>query len=113
MIKEDTKIMFDDDIVEYKTNIEGWVGIKSRRFFGKDGEALARFNECTHKTCECGNTMGRSYTKCQSCRVVGGNKRYKEREYRDIEFPVYSDLADQYFGTADDLEIYVYDTNYE
>ena len=43
------KVMYDaDDIVEYRTNIEGWVD-KNGRFWGKD-ENMARYHICTHKT---------------------------------------------------------------
>lgn len=109
------KIMYDaDDIVEYKTNIEGWVD-KNGRFYGKGerGEEMARYNICTHKKCECGESMEKYYTKCKSCIAKSNIERYESLEYKELTFPVCIYRDDTYFWDEDELNDYLYEINEE
>lgn len=111
MIKE--KVMYDaSNIVEFRTNIEGWVGTKSGLFYGKD-EGRARYNECTHKTCDCGNAMKKGWLKCETCRKKTVEEQYQALEYRELEFPVVIFRDDTYFWNEEELGDYIYDNNEE
>ena len=104
------KIIYDSDgIVEYRTNIEGWVG-KDGRFYGKD-EHSARYANCTHVKCDCGNIMSRGYTKCDTCRSSAVWDKFLALE--SIEWDGKSMMAtyddDKFFRDWDDVYEYCYD----
>lgn len=90
----------------YRTDIKGWVS-RTGRFFGDD-ERLARFDGCTHRTCEdCGGPAEKSYIACVECRGKRAVARYlamPKKEW-DGHGYVYSEAADEYFD-ADQLKEY-------
>jgi len=113
-VSEKEKVMYDaEGIVEYKTNIKGWVG-KDGRFYG-ESEHLARYANSTHKKCECGKVMNKGYTKCDSCRHKAMVAAYKALEFQkwDGESPVCLYDHDEYFWAEDDIELYCEDHDIE
>jgi hypothetical protein len=68
-------IMYDsDEAATYKKNLSGWVSSQGR-FFGEK-EDVARYDGCTHKTCECGNPCEKSWIRCKSCRDLRAAEKY-------------------------------------
>ena len=101
------KVMYDDpDIVEYKTDIKGWVG-KNNMFYGKD-EHLARFANSTHKLCDCGKIMCNGWTKCEWCRAKSDTERYYKLPYKewDGKAPLVLHDSDEYFFDEDAIHVY-------
>jgi hypothetical protein len=110
-MKEENVIMYDSpEAATYVKNIEGWID-KDRRFFGKgdDGERMARYSSCTHKTCDCGNIMQKGYTKCEDCRRKASVERYNALPFKewDLSEPVCTWDGDKYFFNIEDLEEYM------
>ncbi|WP_343320256.1 hypothetical protein [Sphingobacterium multivorum] len=107
-------LMYDsDEIVTYRTDIKGWVG-KDGRYYG-DGEAaehMARWSNCTHTKCSCGNIIiSRSYSDCQSCRETKWALKYDS--YPIVKWDGETPLAifndDVYFFSLDDILSYCED----
>lgn len=67
------KLYDDPNLVEYRTDLEGWTGADKLYYGkGKEGEHRARYANATHKKCECGNV----YPKNEWCNVCSENKKY-------------------------------------
>jgi hypothetical protein len=110
-MKTKEEIMYDDPtIVEFRTNIEGWVSLKDGRFFGKgdQGEHMARYHASTHSKCECGATMSKGWLKCKSCRHKKAMENYRALPLIewDGKTPLCLYWDDEYF--FDDDAIYDY-----
>lgn len=108
-VKEKPVLNTDPDIVEYRTNIEGWVG-KDGRFYGKN-ESAARYANSTHKQCSCGDITSKHRTECESCWSKKSLAKYYARpeiEW-DGETPLYSEACDEYFYDADAISEYSID----
>jgi hypothetical protein len=104
-------ILYEDpSIVEYRTDIKGWVGSNNKRYYGdmEDSEHLARYDSCTHKRCKCGNLMRKHFTLCKVCREKKEKERYYKRPYKIYkpDMVVYSDLYDEYFFDYDEIMDY-------
>lgn len=107
-IIEDKIIMYDSPEAAQVITLTGWVSGGDNRFFYKD-EHLARWSGCTHLKCDCGNTMKKSYTKCENCRYSLEFERYLKLPYVewDLVTPVVERGGDTYFFNVDDLEEYM------
>lgn len=102
--------MYDSsDAAKYITNIEGWVS-STGRFFGKgkDAEHMARYEGCTHKTCECGGVAKKGFTKCEKCFYKASLDRYEMLPYQKyMGEPVFSWDHDEYFYSEEDIIDYL------
>lgn len=79
---EQKTIMYESaEAATFKTGLEGWVS-SDGRFWGKD-EHIARFAGSTHKKCDCGNVISKSYTLCDVCRDVRSAERYMALEHKE------------------------------
>jgi hypothetical protein len=78
-------------------------------------EETARYNNCTHKLCECGKPMGKFYTKCESCRQISARERYLKLPFKEWDFkePVVVVDGDDYFFNLDDLNDYMDENHME
>jgi len=96
----------DEDIVEYRINIEGWVG-RDGRFYGKD-KNLAIYANSTHKKCEKGHIYGKSWLKCQECQEAERPSKYLQLQYKEWDkiTPLNLYMTDKYFFNIDDIEEY-------
>lgn len=105
-------VMYDDPgIVEYRTNIEGWVS-KGGVFYGKN-EHLARWANCTHKKCECGNVFTKAYNVCEECRTKKDEDKYNALPHEEYNGePVFSRCGD-FFYSEDDLTDHMVDNDLE
>jgi len=96
----------DSNLVEYKTDIKGWVG-KDGRFYGKEKD-LAIYANSTHKKCDKGHIFKKSWISCPDCRELELPEKYlrlKEIEWNK-ETPLCLFDTDTYFWNID--EIYDY-----
>ncbi len=108
---DDIIILGDESVIEYKTNIEGWVG-KDGKYYGKSDVAkqTALYANSTHRKCSCGNLF-KINAYCESCR----EKRFKERflELEEVEWDGESALVcfddDRYFYSLEDAHEYCED----
>jgi hypothetical protein len=66
-MEEEIKLFDDTNLVEYRTDLEGWTG-PDKLYYGKgeEGERRARNANCTHKKCECGNVYKKN-SYCNKC----------------------------------------------
>lgn len=107
-MQEPTIMYESDEAATFKTGLSGWVSAKGR-FYGKN-ENLARYDGCTHKLCDCGNTMSKGWTKCDDCRAKASDERYEAmpfKEWDDEPLVLFGD--DRYFWSIDDLIDYAED----
>lgn len=78
-------------------------------------EAMARYDSHTHKICDCGNKMGKGWTKCESCRRIASNERYAKMPFQEWDGKtmvcIYGD--DKYFRDADEVQEYCEDSEIE
>lgn len=111
MSKHD-KIILDTEpgIVEYKTNIEGWVG-KDGNFYGND-KRRAIYANSSHIKCDKGHIHKKSWSKCPFCKELELPEKYLRFEFKewDQKTPlcVY-DTDSEYFFNVDDVEDYIID----
>ncbi len=98
-------VLDTDDSAAKLITVTGWVS-RDGRFFG-DNEESARYAGCTHKSCDCGNSMTKGWTKCDSCRSKSAAERYKALPFQewDWEVPVCDD--DEYFFSAEAIDDYL------
>jgi len=107
---EEDKIILDTDpsIIEWKTNIEGWVG-KDGRFYGKEKD-FAIYCNCTHKKCNKGHIYGKSWTNCPTCRDESLPEKYLQMPFKewDGKTMLYQyDSTDKYFQDEEDVRNYI------
>ena len=97
----------DPSIVEYKTNIKGWVG-KDGRFYGED-KGLAIYANSTHKKCDEGHIYSRGWISCPECEAAKRPTKYMQMPFKewDGETPLCLYMSDQYFFSSDDIEDYL------
>lgn len=109
MKAEEKVVLSTSDEAARIMTVTGWVD-RSGRFWGND-ERMARYCGATHMVCECGNVHEKTWTKCQTCRDAAKLERYRAMPERpwDESAPIYSDAADTYFFSPDELIDYVLD----
>ncbi len=109
MATTETVVLNNSDEAAKLVTVTGWVD-RHGRFWGDD-ERMARYCGATHFVCECGGIHDRQYTKCETCRNADRLARYQAMPERpwDGEAPLYSDAADQYFFSSEELVEYVID----
>lgn len=97
----------DEGIIEYRTDIEGWVG-KNGIFYGKE-KHLAIYANSTHKKCEKGHIYSKSWISCSECREAELPEKYLRLEYKewDGETPLCIYDTDTYFFNIEEIEDYV------
>lgn len=103
----DKVILFDSDEAAKYQEVKGWVSSKGR-FFGKD-ERSARYDGCTHKTCQqCGATIQKGYLYCDTCLDKKEEAIYKSMpvEEWDYETPLAIFRTDTFFFDSMELEDY-------
>jgi len=104
-------VMFDsNEAAQYRTNLSGWVS-RHGHFMGTD-ERAARYDGCTHTRCEdCGEPVDRGRLICPKCYEIKQIKRYEAmpKEVWDETGMLYSDAADRYFQSWDEVEGYLED----
>ena len=102
---EEPVVLDTDDSAAQKKSVEVWVSRTGRIF---TDERAARFDGSTHSKCECGNIARKNYTKCDTCIAKGKIERYNSYKFEEWDFvkPVYSDYADKYFFSVDDIASY-------
>ena len=113
----ETILNTSEEAAKFVENISGWVSRKGM-FFGnnKNSEMFARYDGCTHMACEdCGEPTRKMYTVCESCRDKRASLFYAKRERAewDEKAPVYSEVADRYFYSWDEVNDYIEDNQPE
>jgi hypothetical protein len=102
------KIILDttDESAKFVTNISGWVS-RLGNFYGND-ERLARWNGCTHTTCECGKIIERDRIKCFNCRKKASDEKFQSlhKQEWDEKTPITLFDGDEYFFDRESLENY-------
>lgn len=102
-------IMYDSPEAAKKETLTGWVsggnGGYPKRYYGED-EHMARWAGCTHLKCECGEIMGKSYTRCEKCRHKLDVERYNALKFKEWDYvePVCTWGGDTYFFDIETLE---------
>lgn len=101
----------DDESATYRTDIKGWVSSKGH-YYGKD-EHLARYDGCTHKECECGESMEKKYTICENCRYLKYKENYSKYpiETWEDEKPITPLRGDEYFWDWEEVFEYLDERN--
>jgi hypothetical protein len=106
---EEKIIMYDSPEAAEQITLTGWISKgKDGQFWYKD-EHMARWAGCTHKKCDCGNVMKKSYTMCETCRAKAARERYLKlpfKEWDRVE-PVTESWGDKYFFNEEDLIEYM------
>lgn len=104
-------VLYTDDNAAKKETITGWVS-RNRKFYNQD-EHMARWDGCTHMICDCGNTMIKSYTKCEDCRQKSVNQKRDALpiEEWDGETMIYCESNDKYFNDMEEISEYLEDND--
>lgn len=102
-MQEQRIILNTSDESASKKTVTGWVS-RTGRFFGED-ERAARWDGCTHITCECGTPCERGRLCCKECRSVKAHQRYLDLPFEawDGATPVYSNSTDKYYFDMESL----------
>lgn len=107
--KEVIRFIDDPNLVEYRTNLEGWTGADNL-YYGKGdvGEQRARYANATHKKCKCGNAIEKTRYKCESCYLKSTYENFLKLPEIDWDgksmIATYDD--DKFFSSIDDAEEY-------
>lgn len=106
-------VLFDNPEAATTKTVTGWFS-RHGRYYGEN-ESSARYDGCTHKKCDCGNIMERSYMRCKSCRGKLKSERYNNLEYRewDGKIPVVLWDDDKYFFSEEDIYDWLEDFDIE
>jgi hypothetical protein len=106
MKNDEEVVMYNaPEAAKFVTNISGWVS-RHGQYWGSD-EHMARWSGCTHKLCDCGKPMTKSYTACNECRAKNDVERYNAMPFKEwSDEPLYSRSADEYFFNAEDIYDY-------
>ena len=105
MDNKEIKLFDDPNLVEYRTNLEGWTG-PDRLYYGKgeDAERRARLANCTHKKCECGNVFSKN-SYCKVCYEERSKKDFLKKE--EVEWDGESMMClrndDKFFSDMDEF----------
>jgi len=108
---EEERFFEDKDLVEYRTDLEGWTG-PDRLYYGKgdEGERRARYGNSTHKKCECGNTYQKN-SYCSPCSEIKSKERFLKLD--EVEWDGKSMMAiyndERFFSDMDDVFEYCKD----
>jgi len=113
MKQEEIILNTDESIIEYKINIEGWVG-KDGRFYGKEKD-LAIYANSTHKKCEKGHVYTKHWISCPNCREEELPEKYLRLEFKewDGETPLVIYDTDEYFFDEGAIADYCYENECE
>lgn len=105
-------VMYDSPEAAQVKEVSGWVSA-SGRFWGND-EHMARWEECTHLTCQCGEeVIEKSRLRCSKCQTA---LEHQERlklplvEW-DGESPLAINRTDQYFFSGESVYEYAEDND--
>lgn len=102
MVDENKVIMYESPEAASVKTITGWVS-SSGRFWAND-EHMARYCGSTHKLCECGNRMTKSYIICQACRDSKATEKYLAMPFEKYTGqPVWSASCHEYFFTEESI----------
>jgi hypothetical protein len=76
-------------------------------------EKTARYNNCTHKICQCGKIMPKYNLKCANCSHTYKEERYKSLKFKewDLKEPVVTWDGDDYFFSEENLIDYMDENN--
>lgn len=105
-MSEEKVLLFDDpNLVEYRTDLEGWTG-PDRLYYGKGegGERRARYGNSTHRKCECGEIFIKN-SFCRPC----SNKKSRENflKLEEVEWDGQSMMCerngDRFFSDMEDV----------
>jgi hypothetical protein len=102
--KEEIRLIDDKDLVEYRTDLEGWTGADNL-YHGKGdkGEERARYANHTHKKC---NTCSTTYPKanyCPTCAREREKTRTSQLEVVDWDGKSMMASEDNFFSDMDDV----------
>jgi hypothetical protein len=100
------KVMYDSPEAAHTKTVTGWAS-RNNHFYadGPNAEHFARYDGCTHRTCECGKDMEKHWIKCEKCRQKDSCERYLKKPFKewDGESPLTTYDDDRYFWDEDDL----------
>lgn len=102
----------DPEAAKFVENISGWVS-SDGLFFGKD-ERAARYHGCTHTKCDdCEGPAPKGWQVCDACKEKRAVDRYKKRtqDVWDEKGMLYSDVADRYFASWEEVADYMEEEN--
>lgn len=108
MRKQKEKIMYDDERAATLVQKQVYRSLSGRYY---DDEHMARWDSCTHKTCECGNEMEKMYTKCKYCRDKDTIAKYEalpKKEW-DHKTPLCTYDNDVFFSDLEEIHDYCHD----
>lgn len=98
-------VLDTDESAAKLITVTGWVS-RHGRFFG-DKEESARYDGCTHKSCDCGNSMTKGWTKCDFCRSKSAAERYKALPFKEWDWAVPVCDDEKYFFSAEEIDEYL------
>ncbi len=109
--KEEPIVLYTDDNAAEKITLTGWIS-RNRKFYNQD-EHMARWDGCTHMICDCGNSMKKSYTKCEEC-IMKKNKKIRDElpiEEWDGVVMIFDDASEKYFSDMEEIGEYLADND--
>lgn len=107
--KEEVKVMFDSPEAAKIGSVKGWISRDGHFYgFGPDAESIARYDGCTHKTCDFCNEDYFKNSYCKPCHKRKRSKVYESLEFKewDGETPLVIFDDDTYFFDEDSIHDY-------
>jgi len=108
-VKDEIRMYDDPNLVEYRTNLEGWTG-PDGLYHGKGeaGERRARYANSTHTKCDCGAVIKKTRTKCDFCVSKSSHENFLKLE--EVEWDGESMMClrhdDKFFSDMEDVVEY-------
>lgn len=103
--KEEKIIFYSDPNIVRQVTAKVWQGSNGRIYSNEHG---ARLESCTHTHCNCGEVIGKYYSKCEACVTESANLTFEAFQAvewdRETPLNVYRD--DVYF--FDEEQLYEY-----
>jgi hypothetical protein len=122
---KEKKLLYNDENLVEKVNVQAYKGLDNLIYLREES---ARYANCTHTICDCGNPMNKGWSKCEDCRHKSTKQKRDELPIQDWDGKtmIFDETSDKYFNDmeeiaeyleendldAEDLDFYICSPNY-
>jgi hypothetical protein len=105
---KEKKLLYNDPNLVEKVNVQAYKGLNNLIYLREDS---ARYANCTHTICDCGNPMKKGWSKCDECRHKLDSDRREKLPTEDWDgvTMIYCDSHNRYFNSMEEISDYLED----